>query len=48
MIVAIGILVLLIISFLWALWSLKREMKNPREIDIVQEELSKEKIIFRA
>jgi hypothetical protein len=41
----IVVFVLLIISFLWALLSLKKELSTP-EIRKTQEELMKEKILF--
>lgn len=40
------ILVLFIISILLALWSLKKELSRPREIDLTKKELMKEKVLF--
>jgi hypothetical protein len=36
------------ISFVWALASLKKELSNPREIEEVKKELTRERVIFRA
>lgn len=37
---------ILMISFLMALLSLKKEMKKPKEIEIAKKELMKEKVLF--
>lgn len=42
----IAMLVLLVISFLMALFSLRKELKKPKEIDNAKKELMKEKILF--
>lgn len=42
------IIALLVISFVSALFSLKKELSRPREIEDVKKELTKEKVIFRA
>jgi hypothetical protein len=38
--------VLLVVSFLMSLLSLKKELKRPKEIEIAKEELMKEKVLF--
>lgn len=47
MLFIITVPILLIVSFLWSLWSLKREFKKPKEIELVKNELKKEKILFQ-
>ena len=42
------IIVLLIVSFLWAIYSLKSEMKRHQLVEDAKQELSKGKIIFQA
>lgn len=42
----LSIVILLIISFLLALNSLRNELKKPKEIKHVEKELMKEKILF--
>lgn len=39
--------VLLVVSFLWALFSLYKEEKTHKQISHVKDELQKEKILFR-
>ena len=39
--------VLLILSFVWALFSLKKELKRPHEINSAKKELMKEKVLFK-
>jgi len=41
------ILVLFIISFLWAFFSLKRELSRPKEIKKAKKDLLREKILFK-
>jgi len=43
----LAILVIFLVSFLLAVWSLRGELKRPREIKIVKNELQKEKVLFR-
>lgn len=38
--------VLLLVSFMLALRSLKKELQKPKEVDIVKRELMKEKVLF--
>lgn len=38
--------VILVVSFLLALRSLKKELQDPREINDVKKELMKEKVLF--
>ena len=40
--------ILLIISFLWALWSLKKETSRMKEVDHTKKDLLKEKILYKA
>jgi Na+/melibiose symporter-like transporter len=40
------IVVIFIISFLWALLSLRKELSKPKEVALVKDELMKEKILF--
>ncbi len=42
----IAVLILLVISFLLALLSLKKELKRPKELEKVKHELMKEKVLF--
>lgn len=44
----IFIMVLFIISFVWALYSLIHEVRKPKEIERAKEYLSKEKVLFKA
>ncbi len=46
--IALAIVLILIISFLWALFSLRKEFKKPKEIEKAKKELMKEKIIFHS
>lgn len=41
-----ALLGMLAVSFLMALWSLKKELKKPKEIHAVKRELMKEKVLF--
>ena len=47
MIFFIILFVLLIISFLWSLYSLRKERRGPEEVEHVKKELEKEKILFK-
>ena len=40
------VLVLLVISFVWALLSLKKELSKPKEVSLIKDELMKEKVLF--
>jgi hypothetical protein len=42
----IAVIVLLLVSFLLALFSLRRELRRPKEIQIAKDELMKEKVLF--
>lgn len=42
-----AIVVLFIISFLWALLSLRKENANIREVEETKKNLAKEKILFK-
>lgn len=42
----IAVIILLIVSFLLALLSLRTELRKPKEIKIAKEELMKEKVLF--
>lgn len=41
-----AVLVIFVISFLWALFSLRKELGRPKEVSLVKEELMKEKVLF--
>jgi cytochrome c-type biogenesis protein CcmH/NrfF len=43
----IFVIILLIISFVWALLSYKRERKTPKQILKAKRELAKSKILFK-
>lgn len=42
----LAIAIIFVLSFLLALWSLRRELKRPKEIEIIKQELMKEKVLF--
>ncbi len=42
----VALLIILLVSFLMALLSLKKELRKPKEIDIAKKELMKEKVLF--
>jgi Na+/melibiose symporter-like transporter len=42
----IVVAVLFVISFLWALFSLRKELSKPKEVSFVKDELMKEKVLF--
>lgn len=42
----IAILFLLVISFILALFSLRKELRRPKELEKVKNELMKEKVLF--
>ena len=41
-----AVIFLFIISFLLALWSLRKELSKPKEIKLAKDELMKEKVLF--
>lgn len=47
MYIAISIVILLVISFLWALLNLSSELSKPKELTKIKEKLKKEKILFK-
>ncbi len=42
------VVILVVISFIWALVSLRRELSRPKEIEHVTKDLKREKILYRA
>lgn len=42
------VVVLAVISFIWALISLRRELTRPKEIEHATKDLKREKILYRA
>lgn len=42
----VALLIILIVSFLMALFSLRKELKKPKEIILAKKELMKEKVLF--
>lgn len=48
MVFIIILVTIFLISFLWALWSLKRELTKSKEIKTAEKELAREKILFKS
>lgn len=44
----IAVFVIFVISFLMALFSLKKELSKPKEVELVKSELMSEKVLFVA
>lgn len=42
------VIILAVISLVWALLSLRRELSKPKEIDHVSRDLKREKILYRS
>jgi len=39
--------ILIVLSFLWALWSLRHEISKPKALKQIKDELAKEKILYQ-
>ena len=48
MIFVFFVVTIFVLSFFWALWGLKRELSKPKEVEMAERELSKEKIILKS
>lgn len=42
----IALVVMFVVSFLIALFSLRKELRKPKEIEVAKKELMKEKVLF--
>lgn len=47
MIFLISVIVIFLVSFVWAYFSLKRDISRPKEVKHAQKELLREKILFQ-
>ena len=43
----VSLIIIIVVSFLWALFSLRKELRKPKEIKKAAEELKREKILFK-
>lgn len=43
----IAVIAIAVFSFIWALFSLKKELKKPKELKKAEDELKREKILFK-
>ncbi len=47
MVFLISVIVIFLISFIWAYFSLKKDVSRPKEVKHAQKELLREKILFQ-
>lgn len=43
----IAVIVIFAVSFFWAIFSLRKELRRPKEIKKAEQELKREKILFK-